>query len=77
MIVCVCHAVSDRTLREAVRGGAASREAVVVATRAGTSCGCCEAELSRAVAAAIGECRQSRGEPCIGCPREGEGLRAA
>ena len=76
MIVCLCHAVSDRALRDAVHAGAGSREEVVQATRAGTECGCCRAELSRVVEAALGSCGHE--VPCPGCPRHGgEALRAA
>jgi bacterioferritin-associated ferredoxin len=41
MIVCHCRAVSDRILREAVRRGHGSVEAVVEQTGAGTCCGGC------------------------------------
>jgi bacterioferritin-associated ferredoxin len=63
VIVCVCHAVSDRTLRDL----AASRspDDVVKLTRAGTACGCCRDEVSRV----LGEARPCRPDaPCAGCP---------
>ncbi len=63
MIVCLCHAVSDRTLRDL--GAARPPEEVVRLTRAGTACGCCQEEVARV----LGEARPCRpGSPCAGCP---------
>jgi bacterioferritin-associated ferredoxin len=58
LIVCHCHAVSDRTLRRCVREGRISSQDLGECTGAGTGCGGCEAlidevvrdELSRAEA---------------------------
>lgn len=65
MIVCVCHAVSDRTLREL----AATRSAdeVVRLTGAGTGCGACRGEVARILGAPAAACRPEA--PCPGCPR--------
>lgn len=42
MYVCICHGISDRRVREAVREGADSFEALQAATGVGTCCGACE-----------------------------------
>ena len=41
MIVCVCHAVNDRRIREAIERGARSVSDVARQCRAGTDCGAC------------------------------------
>ena len=41
MIVCSCHAVSDREIRRLAREGAASPRAVAEACGAGSCCGGC------------------------------------
>ncbi|MEM7410736.1 MAG: (2Fe-2S)-binding protein [Myxococcota bacterium] len=41
MIVCHCKAICDRTIREAVRGGATSPRKVAMACQAGRECGGC------------------------------------
>ena len=41
MIVCHCQAVTDRTIRSAVREGARCRRSVARACAAGRSCGGC------------------------------------
>ena len=41
MIVCSCHAVSDREIRRLARMGASSPRAVAEACGAGTCCGGC------------------------------------
>ncbi|MDX2381448.1 MAG: (2Fe-2S)-binding protein [Acidimicrobiia bacterium] len=40
-LICLCHGVSDRTIRGAVGAGAGSIDEVGVACRAGTSCASC------------------------------------
>jgi len=74
MIVCLCHAVSDRTLHRLAAAGA-SDEAIVRATGAGTGCGCCAPAVAQVLAEARGACASL--EPCPGCPRRAPGLRAA
>ena len=41
VIVCMCHAISDRELARVIADGAATLEEVGRACRAGTDCGCC------------------------------------
>jgi bacterioferritin-associated ferredoxin len=41
VIVCHCHQVSERTIREAVQDGAHTRRQVTRACRAGGACGGC------------------------------------
>ncbi|WP_414640719.1 (2Fe-2S)-binding protein [Archangium sp.] len=54
MIVCLCHVVSDRTIRARISEGARSVEAIGQACRAGTGCGGCQEQI----ADLIKECRQ-------------------
>lgn len=42
MLVCHCHRVCDRTIRECARQGASSAEDVGAACGAGTACGGCQ-----------------------------------
>jgi bacterioferritin-associated ferredoxin len=65
MIVCSCHAVSDRALRAAAAGIATAEEALL-AKRAGSDCGCCREEVQTILADQRGPCRA---DPCAGCPR--------
>jgi bacterioferritin-associated ferredoxin len=41
MYVCICHAVSDRTIREAAQRGVNTLEALAAETGTGTCCGAC------------------------------------
>ncbi len=41
MVICHCYRVSDKKIREAVRGGACSRHQVERACDAGAGCGGC------------------------------------
>lgn len=41
MFVCVCHAVTDRTIREAASRGITTLEQLQCHTGAGATCGCC------------------------------------
>jgi bacterioferritin-associated ferredoxin len=77
MIVCLCHAVSDRTLHRLAAAGASDEE-IVRATGAGTGCGCCAPAVAQVLAEARAACASP--EPCPGCPRRAPaapGLRAA
>jgi bacterioferritin-associated ferredoxin len=67
MIVCSCHAISDRALREAAAAGLSHHEVVAI-TGAGTDCGCCSETVAEIVAESHGPCRA---DPCPGCPRRG------
>lgn len=49
MIVCVCHAKSDRDIQEMIDAGCDDLRSLARACRAGTDCGCCVAELRRIV----------------------------
>jgi bacterioferritin-associated ferredoxin len=62
MIVCICRAVSDRTIRAARAEGAQTVEAIAVATGAGTGCGCCRGTIAKILA------EPCRPVPCAGCP---------
>jgi bacterioferritin-associated ferredoxin len=77
VIVCLCHAVPDTTLRHAVQAGLSADE-IVRATRAGTSCGVCAEAVARIVGANDG-CARDEGHGCPDCPRAagGHGSTAA
>ncbi len=49
MIVCMCRVLSDRAIRAAIAGGAATVEQVAAACRAGTCCGACVPDLERMI----------------------------
>jgi nitrite reductase (NADH) large subunit len=49
-IICNCHKLSERVLREAIASGAESVEALSETTKAGTGCGSCKTELIQLVA---------------------------
>lgn len=54
MIVCHCHAVSDRTLRCRIREGCATSRDLAECTGAGTGCGGCEALIEEIVEEELG-----------------------
>ncbi len=58
MIVCHCHGVSDRSIREAVQEGARTCRQVARACRAGRACGGCRPVIHEIIE------RESR--PCEG-----------
>jgi bacterioferritin-associated ferredoxin len=41
MYVCICHAVTERELRDEIAGGAHTEDAIGTRCGAGTSCGMC------------------------------------
>ena len=49
-LVCFCHGVLESEIRKAMAAGAATVEAVQVATRASTGCGGCMPEVERLIA---------------------------
>jgi bacterioferritin-associated ferredoxin len=55
MIVCLCRAVSDRTLRARIAEGASTVEELGAACGAGTGCGGCHDQIEQL----LGESRQS------------------
>ena len=60
MIVCVCKAVSDRQIRAAVKGGAASLRDLTRDLGLGTCCGKCLPEAKAALCASLEACDSSR-----------------
>ena len=60
MIVCVCKAVSDRHIRNAVKGGAASLRDLTRELGVGTCCGKCLPEAKSALACSLKACDSSR-----------------
>lgn len=56
MFACICHAVSDHQIADAVDGGAVTVEQVGAATRAGTSCSVCHDALEDLIDARCGAC---------------------
>jgi bacterioferritin-associated ferredoxin len=60
MIVCVCKAVSERHIRVAVRGGAASLRDLTRELGVGTCCGKCLPEAKAALSASL-DARDSMG----------------
>lgn len=75
MIVCLCHAVSESTVRR-LAGAGASAEEIARGTGAGTACGCCASAVAQAVAEAAKGCGAAA--PCPGCPHRGRAaLQAA
>jgi bacterioferritin-associated ferredoxin len=60
MIVCVCKAVSDRHIRNAVKGGAGSLRDLTRELGVGTCCGKCLPEAKAALCASLGACESAR-----------------
>ena len=56
MFACICHAVTDHQVTDAVDSGATTVEAVGAATRAGTGCGICHETIEDLIEARCGEC---------------------
>ena len=70
MYVCLCRAVTDRTLSRAVADGARTVEELAARTGAGTSCGACRPMLA-GIAAAAHEDEARCGGSCAACPSRG------
>ena len=49
MIVCLCHGVSDRTIRGLIQEGASSVDDIAAACGAGTGCGSCKTMVAKMV----------------------------
>jgi bacterioferritin-associated ferredoxin len=62
VILCICRAVSDRTVRRAIAAGAATIEEVGRACRAGTDCGACQTAIA-------GLIEDADERSCDDCPR--------
>ena len=56
MYACICHAVTDHQVVDAVHAGAASVDEIGAATLAGTSCGVCHDTLDDLIDARCAEC---------------------
>jgi bacterioferritin-associated ferredoxin len=41
MYVCLCHGITDKTIREAAERGVEGLDGLAAATGCGSSCGCC------------------------------------
>ena len=52
MIVCVCHGVSDREIKTAIKNGASSVADLSASLGVGTCCGCCRETCEDMVAEA-------------------------
>jgi bacterioferritin-associated ferredoxin len=61
MIVCVCKAVSDRHIRNAVKGGANSLRDLTRELGVGTCCGKCLPEAKAALCASLDACESRPG----------------
>jgi bacterioferritin-associated ferredoxin len=66
MIVCVCKAVSDRHIRNAVKGGASSLRDITRELGVGTCCGKCLPEAKAALSVCLDACDSAR--PCMFSP---------
>ena len=67
MILCLCEAVNDRTIREAVRNGASTVGAIAKLTKAGTNCGSCACDLAHLLKSELG---RSPPERCCARPEQ-------
>lgn len=69
MIVCLCHRVSDRDIRQAVAGGLRNFELLQDETAVGSACGscldCAREEFDTAVAGCHGEGSSCGGEHAL------------
>ena len=59
MIVCSCHAVTDRTIGAALAAGASSINSIADKCGAGDRCGGCWPELERLIAAHARPCESA------------------
>jgi bacterioferritin-associated ferredoxin len=62
VLICHCHAVSDRTIRESIRDGARSADEVGAMCRAGTCCGGCRPGIEALLRQAC--CDEDAAEAC-------------
>jgi bacterioferritin-associated ferredoxin len=65
MYVCVCLAVTDSTIREAVEDGARTIACVTRRCGAGGDCGACHATIEDMIEDVTGEMPQSPGEELV------------
>ncbi len=57
MIVCICHNVSDRAIREALEAGAGSMQDIRAQLNVGSCCGKCNAFAKTLVRAHLEDCQ--------------------
>lgn len=69
MIVCLCHVVTDKQVKAAIDGGAASVDDVGAMTKAGTGCGGCREEVHAMLDDAGIACQARESGGCPDCPR--------
>jgi bacterioferritin-associated ferredoxin len=55
MYICICHAVTDSTIRQAVRRGASSFRELSFDTGCGTQCGSCVSQVREVMSGALAE----------------------
>jgi bacterioferritin-associated ferredoxin len=73
MVLCICHAVTERELEAAIEGGAHTLSAIAEKLGAGDDCGCCKDEIEERLTRRGGGC----GRACDGCPRAHTELTSA
>ena len=66
MYVCVCMAVTEAEVEAAIAGGAATREAVTRACRAGGDCGACHGMIEHKIEDHLDSCAHSGPVTCPG-----------
>jgi bacterioferritin-associated ferredoxin len=64
MIVCICKSVSDRHIRAAVKGGAASLRDLTRDLGVGTCCGKCVPHAKAALSASLDAHAESTAQAC-------------
>lgn len=60
MYICICKAVSDRQIRQAVRDGARSVDDLQAALEVSTGCGCCAEAVEACLEIALSGRRSER-----------------
>lgn len=60
MIVCLCHGISDRTIRDAVDDGCKTVRQVARACGAGTDCGSCKRQVKDLIVTSMERRRSER-----------------
>lgn len=64
MYVCICNAVTERDIQDAVADGARNFEQLRACTGCSSTCGCCEPEARKAFAEAL-HAQRTRGFLCV------------
>jgi bacterioferritin-associated ferredoxin len=59
MYICICHAVTDHSIRAEVRSGAESFSELSFRTGCGSQCGSCVPEVRKVMKEALVECERS------------------